>query len=134
MDVVCALIIKEGKILGTRRSSLANRAGKWEFPGGKVRQGEKPENALIREIDEELGIAVSVIHRFPHLVYDYPEISIRLIPFICKWVEGDIRLKDHDQYAWILRENLSNYDWSGADGNLILLIQNSTELFNGNIV
>jgi 8-oxo-dGTP diphosphatase len=133
MDVVCALILHEGKILGTRRTGSSSRAGKWEFPGGKVRPEEKPEKAIVREIDEELGMAVSVKHRFPHMVHHYPEIRIRLIPFLCEWKGGAITLKDHDRYAWIPSEKLGDYDWSEADKNLILMIQHTTGFSNDSV-
>ena len=134
MDVVCALIVEGDKILGTRRAAGLTRAGKWEFPGGKVRQDELPEKAIIREIDEELGIQVAVVHRLPGIVHKYPDITIRLIPFICKIRQGDIRLTDHDEYSWIPVNKLFALDWSEADKNLILLIQESTEYLNGPIV
>jgi len=133
VDVVCALILNEGKILGTRRSGSMSHAGKWEFPGGKVKAEEKPENAIHREILEELGISVSIIKHLPHIIHHYPETSIRLIPFICGWERGEITLNHHDQYDWISREKLFEYDWSEADMNLILLIQRSTDLLNGPI-
>jgi len=134
MDVVCALIIDQNRILGTRRAHSSTRKGKWEFPGGKVKPGESPEKAIKREIDEELGISVSILHRLPDLVYDYPEFRIRLIPFLCKWDPGDIVLKDHDRFAWIPVDMLTVYEWSEADKNLILLIQDTTSYFNGPIV
>jgi 8-oxo-dGTP diphosphatase len=134
VDVVCALILNEGKILGTRRAEKSSRAGKWEFPGGKVKADEKPENAILRELEEELDISVPIIKRLPHIVYHYPETSIRLIPFICEWEGGEIMLKDHDQYAWIARDQLFEYDWSEADQNLIFLIQESTDFLHGPIV
>lgn len=133
VDVVCALIQQEGNILGTRRKNSASRMGKWEFPGGKVQVDELPEVAIVREIDEELGISIRVMKRLPSLIHHYSEISIRLIPFICKWEKGEITLNDHDQYAWISRENLFEYDWSDADKNLILLIQQSTDFLHGSI-
>jgi len=133
VEVVCALILHKGKILGTQRAGHSSRAGKWEFPGGKVKAGEKREDALHREIDEELGITVSIIRSLPHVVHHYNEISIRLIPYLCLWKGREITLKDHDQYAWISRERLFEYNWSEADKNLIFLIQQSTDLLHGPI-
>jgi 8-oxo-dGTP diphosphatase len=133
VEVVCALVLHKGTILGTRRRSSSARGGQWEFPGGKVNVNELPEDAILREMDEELGISVTVIRRLPSLVHHYPETSIRLIPYICKWKTGTIKLNDHDQYAWISREKLFEYDWSEADKNLILLLQQSTDLFHGPI-
>lgn len=133
IDVVCALIRKNGNILGTRRSGSSARAGKWEFPGGKVKAEELPQVAIAREIEEELGISVRVIKRLPSIVHHYPETSIRLIPFICQWEKGEIILNDHDLYAWISREKLTEYDWSDADRNLISLILPSTDLLNDSI-
>lgn len=134
VDVVCALIQQEGNILGARRKGSSSRAGKWEFPGGKVKNGEIPEEAIVREIDEELGISIRMIKRLPSLVHHYPETSIRLIPFICTWEKGRITLTDHDQYAWISGEKLYEYEWSDADKNLILFLQQSTDQLRGPIV
>ncbi len=133
VDVVCAIILNEGDILGTRRSGPSLRAGKWEFPGGKVKMDERPEKAILREIDEELGISVSIVKRLSSIVHHYPETSIRLIPFVCGWLGGKIVLNDHDQYAWIPKEKLLDYDWSDADKNLIFLIQRTTDLIHGPI-
>lgn len=133
VDVVCALIRQKGNILGTRRSGSSFRTGKWEFPGGKIKAEELPEVAIVREINEELGISIRVVKRLPSLVHHYPETSIRLIPFICHWEKGEISLKDHDRYAWISREKLSEYDWSDADRNLISFILPSTDLLHDSI-
>jgi len=130
VDVVCAIIQQNGNILGTRRSGSSFRAGKWEFPGGKVKAEELPEVAIIREINEELGISIRVVKRLPSFVHHYPETSIRLIPFICRWEKGEISLKDHDRHAWISGEKLSEYDWSDADRNLISFILPSTDLLH----
>ena len=127
MDVVCGIIVENGKVLAARRGPDANRAGKWEFPGGKVKRDENPAHAIVREIREELDLSVSVVRKLPVLTHHYPDVIIRLIPFICEIMDGNIHLTDHDAYAWIPENSIFQYDWSEADRDLVILIWNSTK-------
>jgi 8-oxo-dGTP diphosphatase len=122
-DVVCAIILKEGKILATRRGKGQIRQGKWEFPGGKVRQNEAPQDAILREIKEELNITIRLIKRGPSIKYHYPEIKIRLIPFISVWESGSIKMKDHDRFEWFDVSGFTMYNWSEADKQLFFIIK-----------
>lgn len=116
IDVTCALIKgHNGTILVTQRSSTMRLPLKWEFPGGKVEPGETEENCLIREIAEELGIQVQILQRLkPHIHNDGKSV-IRLIPFECTIIEGEICLTEHAQYLWLRATQLETLDWAEAD-------------------
>lgn len=114
--VVCGLILKDdGRVLAARRSSSMDLPGKWEFPGGKVEPGETPEEALIREINEELGILVRISRAMPAHVHHYREKSIKLIPFVCSVISGEVRLKEHQSWSWFHHKELETLDWAEAD-------------------
>jgi 8-oxo-dGTP diphosphatase len=85
MNVACAILVDEfGAILATQRSSRMTLPHKWEFPGGKVEDNEHFEQAIIREVYEELNLRVSVIEQLPSFSHNYESLKITLIPFICK--------------------------------------------------
>lgn len=114
--VVCALIINnDGLVLAARRSSSMDLPGKWEFPGGKVEPGETPQEALIREIGEELNVIVRISDALSAQVHHYKEKSIQLIPFVCSVQSGEIRLREHQSWNWFDRNELQQLDWAEAD-------------------
>ena len=116
IDVTCALIIgHNGEILVAQRSSSMRLPLKWEFPGGKTEPGEKPEECLVREIAEELNVIVEIIR--PLLPYEHhdAELAIRLIPFVCRIISGEITLTEHAAYVWSKAEDLPALDWADAD-------------------
>ncbi len=121
LNVVCAVIRKEGKILALRRKEGEKMAGLWEFPGGKIRENENPENTLVREIEEELTIIVNPDRALTPVDFEYPEFFIHLIPFDCTWLKGKITLSVHDQYQWLSDDDLESIGWCGAD---ILIVRN----------
>ena len=95
IHVACAIIELGGKILCTQRSEAMNMPLKWEFPGGKLERGESPEECLKRELQEELGIEVSVGRACPTATHHYLLFSVTLYPFVCKIISGKITLKRH---------------------------------------
>ena len=115
LDVTCAVIKHNGLILITQRGAGMDRAGKWEFPGGKIVEGESSEQCIVREIKEELNIDISVMEWLEPVEYSYPDIRIRLIPCIAKITSGTINLIEHSKDEWVKIENLLSYDWSSAD-------------------
>ncbi len=115
INVVAGLIYKQDKILLCRRKEGKHQAGFWEFPGGKVENGESKEKALLREILEELGIEITIESFFSQSTYHYPTISIRLWAYTCSYLKGEIILNDHDKYAWINKEAITNFQLSPAD-------------------
>jgi 8-oxo-dGTP diphosphatase len=90
-------------------------AGKWEFPGGKLRAGEPPRDAIVREIQEELGCTVEVRSVLPVNEHHYPGISIRLNPFVCRLTAGAPAALEHEEIMWATVEQLRNLDWTAAD-------------------
>ena len=88
---------------------------KWEFPGGKLEEGETPEQCLHREIKEELNIEVSIIARLPDSVFTSGDTVINLIPFTATYLSGEIILLEHLQFKWLARNDLLNLDWADAD-------------------
>lgn len=116
IPVTCALIIHQEKVLATQRSPMMSHPGKWEFPGGKVEDGESAEECLKREIAEEISIQIDIREDLPSFDHAYvPEKTIRLLPFIAGWKEGDIRLSEHAEIEWLGKDLLFSLDWAEAD-------------------
>ena len=121
--VVAAIIIEEGKVFATQRG-YGDFKGGWEFPGGKIDEGETPEQALVREIKEELDTEIKVLELLDTVEYDYPKFHLSMDCFICKIESGDLVLKEHEASAWLTKETLYNVDWLAADQGLIPQIEN----------
>lgn len=116
IDVCCAIIIdEEGKVLVAQRSANMLLPLKMEFPGGKMEPGESAEACLIREIKEELNVDIQILSERTAHQHVYPEFSIRLIPFVCRIVAGDVVLKEHASYSWMETSALQGCDWAAAD-------------------
>lgn len=115
IDVTCAIIIDENKILVTQRSEKMSLPLKWEFPGGKIEKNETAEICILREIKEELNLEIEIISRIASKKFDYPSFSINLIPFISKYLSGTINLNEHKDYKWLTKEELILLDWAPAD-------------------
>jgi 8-oxo-dGTP diphosphatase len=119
IKVVCALIIRENKLLITQNGPDSDHPLQWEFPGGKIKHGEKAEDSIIREIREELDVEVEILSRLNHVIYDYEIKKIQLIPYLCRIRSGQIKLKEHVGQKWIQFAELDETDFSGADEKLI---------------
>ena len=119
IHVACAIIELGGKVLCTQRSETMNMPLKWEFPGGKIDEGESPEECLKRELHEELGIEASVGQPLTATTHHYPSFSVTLYPFICEIISGEITLHEHSAMLWLPVEELQNLDWAGADWPVI---------------
>lgn len=115
IHVTAAIMIKDKRVLIARRNADDRLAGKWEFPGGKIRGNETPEACLEREIAEEFGIVISVGEFFGESIYHYPHASIRLLAYRTDWVRGDIHPRVHAEYRWVAYEKLPAFDFSPAD-------------------
>jgi len=119
MQVACAIIEHNGKILAVQRGEHLSQPLKWEFPGGKIHQGESPETCVVREVSEELDIQIAVVRSLSLVSYDYPDFSVTLHPFIRAIVSGDIILRDHKAMLWLLPRELPILDWLAADFPII---------------
>lgn len=120
--VVAAIIIENGKVFATQRGYGEFKDG-WEFPGGKIEQGETPEEAIVREIKEELDTEVKAIELLDTVEYDYPKFHLSMDCFICKILSGDLVLKEHEAAKCLTRETLDSVEWLPADQGLIAQIE-----------
>lgn len=115
ITVTAAIIFKGSKILIARKVPEKHMGGFWEFPGGKIEDGEAPENCLKREIKEELSIDVEVGDFFMENEHHYKEKSILLKAYFCKHLSGEITLNDHDKVEWVEKSELQNFNFAPAD-------------------
>lgn len=126
---VVAAVIKAEKngepiIFATQRGYGEFKDG-WEFPGGKIQEGETPQQALKREIMEELDTEIEVGDLIHTIEYDYPEFHLSMDCFWCSIVKGDLVLKEHEAAKWLIKESLDEVDWLPADKDLIEKIRKS---------
>ena len=122
IPVVCAIIEQDGLVLCALRSEQMSLPGKWEFPGGKLEVNELPEEALIREINEELNIEIKIIEALPIAEHAYvPEKIIQLIPFRCVSVSDETPTPtEHSELRWVKSDELLKLDWAEADVPIVL--------------
>ncbi|HEX7585465.1 MAG TPA: (deoxy)nucleoside triphosphate pyrophosphohydrolase [Prolixibacteraceae bacterium] len=128
IDVCCAIILKESKILAVQRGPGSSHPWLWEFPGGKIHPDESVEHCIIREIEEELKVGIEVLSSLSSVDFDYGSKQIRLFPFVCRILSGEIFLTEHMAKYWFNFDEWQTIDWSGADRKLILQNQESIRL------
>ena len=121
--VTAALIKDEDKILIAQRGRRKRFGWKWEFPGGKVRPDETPEDCLRREIKEELNLEIRVEKHFCTTHHQYPDFNIELIAFWCSIVGGKMKLVDHEQVLWVTVPEMNEYTFVEADLNVISALE-----------
>lgn len=118
VKVAAAIIIHGDKIFATQRGYGEFKDG-WEFPGGKIEEGETPKQALVREIREELDTEIEVGDLFDTVEYDYPTFHLSMECFFCTVKSGNLVLKEHEAARWLTRDNLDSVEWLPADKDLI---------------
>ena len=118
INVVCALIIHDGKLFATQRG-YGDFKGGWEFPGGKIEQSELPQDAVIRELKEELEMDVTVGELFDIVEYDYPAFHLSMQCYLCSVESAEYVLKEHQDARWLIRDTLESVEWLPADEDLI---------------
>jgi 8-oxo-dGTP diphosphatase len=118
IEVVAAVIEREGRVLIARRHAGGHLGGLWEFPGGKRQAGETPEAALVREIREELDAAVTVGDLLDDVEWAYPEKTVRLLFFRCALAE-EPRAAEGQEIAWVEAGDLDRYEFPPADAGLV---------------
>lgn len=116
--VVAAIIIHEDKVFATQRGYGEFKGG-WEFPGGKIEEGETPQEALVREIKEELNVEIEIGELLDVVEYDYPNFHLSMDCFICKIKSGELVLNEHEAAKWLTKETLDSVEWLPADLGLI---------------
>ena len=135
IKVVAAVIKNEDKIFATARG-YGEFKGQWEFPGGKIEPGETPQEALVREIQEELDVKIEVGDLIDTIEYDSPSFHLSMDCFWCIVTDGEITLKEAEDARWLSKDELYSVDWLPADMELIekLVLSNKSlewRRFNG---
>lgn len=125
VEVVAAVIQKDNKIFCAQRNLSKSMGGKWEFPGGKIEVGETKEEALVREIKEELDSDIVVDKYLMTVEHDYPTFHITMHAYLCTLVKGELILKEHNDSAWLTKEELLKLDWADADKPIVKVIINN---------
>lgn len=115
LDVVCAVIIENKRVLAVKRSPKQSNPGLWEFPGGKVKPFESDKEALRREIEEELSLDIVVHMTLPAIWWNENPKYINLKPYICEIRSGEITLNEHEAFRWLHPTEMSDVEWSPAD-------------------
>lgn len=115
IDVVAGIIYKGNRFLIAQRNLEKAQGGLWEFPGGKVELDETNEQALIREIKEELNADIEIEEFIGENTHHYPDKDIRLIFYKAKLISKEIHLIEHEDYRWITREEKDKFEFAGAD-------------------
>jgi 8-oxo-dGTP diphosphatase len=123
--VACALIDPDGRVLIAQRPAGKSMGGLWEFPGGKVEPGERPEEALIRELSEELGIAVKepCLAPFSFASHAYPDFHLLMPLYVCRRWEGVPQAKEHLALKWVRPKELKDYPMPPADLPLVPMLR-----------
>ena len=116
--VVAAIIVDNGKIFATQRG-YGDFKGGWEFPGGKIEVGETPQEALIREIKEELEVDIKVGDLIDTVEYDYPTFHLSMDCFWAEIVSGNLVLREHEAAKWLIKDELDSVAWLPADVTLV---------------
>lgn len=125
LEVVCAIILHKDRILVTRRDSKGSFPLHWEFPGGKIEHGESGDEALLRELQEELHIQPKILRGLDPVIYKEDGHHIRLIPYLCQLDQKLAPVPvDHGEIRWIARDQLSQLTWAPADIPLIDQLEN----------
>lgn len=123
IEVVAAVIHNDGEIFATQRG-FGEFEGMWEFPGGKIEFGESCEVALVREIQEELGVDIEVGKLICTIEYDYPSFHLTMHCFLCSVASGEIELREHKSARWLTKDALNDVEWLPADLEVIENLKN----------
>jgi 8-oxo-dGTP diphosphatase len=123
IEVSAALIFHQGKLLITQRHAGSHLGGLWEFPGGKREGSETFEECLVREIREELGVAIAVGELFEEVRHDYPEKSVHLKFFLCRLLSGEPQALDCAAVKWVDKAGLGEHEFPAADARLLEMLK-----------
>ena len=118
IEVVAAIIQRDGAYFATQRG-YGEFEGMWEFPGGKIESGESREVALKREIQEELGVDITIENLFCTTEYDYPSLHLTMHCYLCSVASGEIELREHKSALWLTANRLDDVAWLPADKEVV---------------
>lgn len=116
--VICDSMKEKKRIFATARG-YGEFKGQWEFPGGKIEEGETPQQALIREIEEELETEIKVGELIDTIEYDYPSFHLSMDCFWCEVISGELKLLEAEDAKWLTKETINDVQWLPADITLI---------------
>ena len=116
---VVAAVIRDGDRIFATQRGYGDFKGGWEFPGGKIEEGETPQEALVREIKEELETEIAVGELIDTIEYDYPTFHLSMECFWAEIVSGEVVLKEHEAAKWLTKETLDSVEWLPADISII---------------
>lgn len=122
IEVVAAIIHRDGAYFTTQRG-YGEFEGMWEFPGGKIEPGESREDALKREIQEELGVDITIGELLCTTEYDYPTFHLTMHCYLCSVASGEIELREHKSAQWLTAETLDSVEWLPADREIIAMLR-----------
>jgi len=122
VEVVAAIIVQDNMVFATQRGYGDFKDG-WEFPGGKVESGESPQEALVREIEEELDTTIEVGEQLCTVEYDYPKFHLTMHCYICSIIDGALTLLEHEAARWLKREELWSVEWLPADIEVVKALE-----------
>lgn len=122
IEVVAAIIHRDGAYFATQRG-YGEFEGMWEFPGGKIEPGESREDALKREIQEELGVDIYIKELLCTTEYDYPTFHLIMHCYLCSVASGEIELREHKSAQWLTAETLDTVEWLPADREIIAMLR-----------
>ena len=127
IKVVAAVIFQEGKVLCVQREEheKAYVSLKWEFPGGKIEVGESREEALVREIEEELAVEIHELQYLMTVEYSYPDFHLTMHAYTCALKAGEVELREHVGLKWLALEELDQLDWAAADVPVVEYLKRS---------
>ena len=123
IEVVAAVIVRDGSLFATQRG-YGDFKDMWEFPGGKMESGETPQDALVREIREELDAEITVGDLIKTVEYDYPAFHLKMHCFLCS-LNSDFILKEHESARWLTKKDLRSVNWLPADLSVIETLEKS---------
>jgi mutator protein MutT len=130
IEVAAGLVFRDGKLLITQRPAEAHLGGLWEFPGGKRERDETFPQCLVRELREELGIEVEVGPGLDSLTHAYPDKTVHLRFFHCRWKQKEPQALGCPAFRWVTAAELNEYEFPAADARVVLLLQRSPHLWH----
>ncbi|WP_320127494.1 (deoxy)nucleoside triphosphate pyrophosphohydrolase [uncultured Sphaerochaeta sp.] len=123
INVAAAILIKDGRVFSAQRKDFGEMAKRWEFPGGKLEQGESGEDAIVREIKEELATDIRVEKYLATVDYQYKTFSLTMNGYLCEVVSGELSLSEHLSSRWLSKSELYSVSWADADIPLVKLVE-----------
>ncbi|OGO78567.1 MAG: hypothetical protein A2Y23_13345 [Clostridiales bacterium GWB2_37_7] len=128
--VAAAIILDKDKVLIAQREAGSNMEFRWEFPGGKLEENETPEQALIREIKEELNMIIEPVEIYKAVRHKYKDKDILLLAYICRLLHGEGKPIECNDFKWVAKEQLSLYEYTLADVDIVEKLKNDNRYLN----